>query len=70
MIELDVRWRRLRDRVVVNGRMLRDGVEVEPQGGWPVYILNPPEYVPDGDGFRRDPDEAIRQALRRLAMRA
>lgn len=34
-----------------------------PAVSWPIVIVNPPEMVPDGDGFRHDPDEAIRQVV-------
>lgn len=43
------------NRVVVHGS--------HPAVSWPVIIVNPPELVPDGDGFRHDPDEAIRQVV-------
>lgn len=53
-------------------RVVRDGNRaiVYGSGGgisWPVIIVNPPERVPDGDGFRHDPDEAIREVIRQLA---
>ena len=50
---------------VVTGEVLRDGEPVAID--WPIVIVNPPEMVPDGDGFRHDPDEAIREVVRQVA---
>lgn len=33
---------------------------------WPVVIVNPPVMVPDGDGWREDPDEAVRIIVAQL----
>lgn len=34
-----------------------------PAVSWPIIVVNPPEMVPDGDGFRHDPEEAIRRVV-------
>lgn len=34
-----------------------------PAVSWPIIVVNPPEMVPDGDGLRHDPEEAIRQVV-------
>jgi hypothetical protein len=56
---MNITWRTL-----PNGNVEVQGDD--PRISWPVIIVNPPTKVPDGDGFRVDPDEAIRETIRGL----
>lgn len=67
LLNIDVEWQP--GRAIVRGDVFREDGSVV-LIDWPIIVVNPPLFIPDGEGgYVEDRDAAIRETVRQHAER-